>query len=272
MLKTRFASALILIPFILGSVYVGGLVFFVAVSLMLLIAGWEFYDMARRAGHRPMMLTGLVTIAVLLFDAFAHTDPALKNIIGADDWPSQILTAALVITLTIGIFKHADGWLTGWAYTFAGVLYVGWLGAFFILVRELPNGMLWTTYALVLAWITDSGAYLAGTNFGKHGFFRSISPKKTWEGAIGGWVSTIGVALILGFMLDLPLEHRILFGLGLALAATVGDLVESLFKRQTGVKDSSNIIPGHGGLLDRMDSLLFAAVFTYYYVVWILRV
>jgi len=270
-LKTRFASAFVLIPFILGSVYFGGLVFFVAVSLGLLVAGWEFFDMARRAGHRPAMLTGLALIAAFLFDAFAYTDPTLKNLVGGDS-AGFLLTAALVITLAMGIFKHGEGWLTGWAYTFAGVLYVGWIGAFFILVRALPNGALWTTYALLLAWATDTGAYLAGTNFGKHGFFTSISPKKTWEGAIGGWVSAVVASLVLGMFLDLPIAHRFFFGLGLALAATIGDLVESLFKRQTGVKDSSNIIPGHGGLLDRVDSLLFAAVFTYCYLVCILRV
>ena len=263
MLRLRFASALILIPVILGSVYFGGLVFFVAVTFALLVAGWEFFDMARRAGHCPSMLTGLVLIALIAWNSYSP-----------NDWLRPIVTAALLVTLTVGIFRHGDGWLTGWAYTFAGVLYVGWIGSYFMLVRALPNGMLWTTYALLIAWATDTGAYLAGTYFGKHGFFTKISPKKTWEGAIGGWLAAVVVAVALGALVDveLPILHRILFGFGLAIAGTIGDLAESLFKRQTGVKDSSNIIPGHGGLLDRIDSLLFAAVFTYYYLIWILRV
>jgi phosphatidate cytidylyltransferase len=260
-LRLRFASAAVLIPVILGSVYFGGLVFFVAITFALLVAGWEFFDMVRRAGHRPLMLTGLALIVLIAWNTNSPTD-----------WLRPIVTVALIVTLTVGIFRHGEGWLTGWAYTFAGVLYVGWIGSYFILVRALPNGMLWTSYALLIAWATDTGAYLAGTYFGKHGFFTKISPKKTWEGAIGGWFSAVVAALALGIFLDLPIEHRIIFGLGLSIAATIGDLAESLFKRQTGVKDSSNIIPGHGGLLDRIDSLLFAAVFTYYYLIWILRV
>ncbi|MBI5031788.1 MAG: phosphatidate cytidylyltransferase [Chloroflexi bacterium] len=261
MLKLRLASALVLIPVILGSVYYGGPVFFVAVTFALLVAGWEFFDMARRAGYRPSMLVGLALIAFIAWDTSSPNN-ALR----------PIVTIALIITLTIGLFRHGDGWLTGWAYTFAGVLYVGWLGSYFFLVRSLDDGRYWTTFALLVAWATDTGAYLAGTYLGKHGFFTSISPKKTWEGAIGGWLAAVVVAVALGALIDLPIMHSILFGFGLAVACTIGDLAESLFKRQTGVKDSSNMIPGHGGLLDRIDSLLFAAAFTYYYLIWILRV
>ena len=261
MLKLRLASALVLIPVILGSVYYGGLVFFIAITIALLVAGWEFFDMGRRAGYKPSMLTGLLLIVLIVFQT-RYPSEGLR----------ALVTAALILTLTVGLFRHGDGWLTGWAYTFAGVLYVGWLGSYFVFVRALPNGMVWTTMALLIAWATDTGAYLAGTNFGKHGFFTSISPKKTWEGAIGGWLTAVVVAIALGVLIDLPLIHSILFGFGLSIACTIGDLAESLLKRQTGVKDSSNIIPGHGGLLDRIDSLLFAAVFTYYYLVWILRV
>ncbi len=261
MLKLRLATALVLIPLVLGSVYFGGLAFFAAVTFALLVAGWEFFDMARRAGHHPMMVIGLALIALIEWDAYASAD-----------WLRPIVAAALIVTLVIGVFRHGDGWLTGWALTLAGVLYVGWIGAYFILVRALPNGMLWTTLALLTAWATDTGAYFVGTRIGRRGFFTKISPKKTWEGAIGGWVSAVVVVLALGTFLDMAIIHRVLFGFGIGMAGTFGDLTESLLKRQTGVKDSGNIIPGHGGLLDRIDSLLFAAAFTYYYLVWILRV
>jgi len=259
-LRIRIATALVLIPLVLGSVYFGGLLFFAAVAVALLIAGYEFFEMARRAGHQPLTGIGLALIALILWDAYAP-----------NDWLRPLLSAALVVSLVVGVFRHRAGWLTGWALTLAGALYIGWLGAYFLLVRALPNGMLWTAFALLTAWATDAGAYLVGTRVGRHGFFTTVSPKKTWEGALGGWASALLAALFLGEFLNLPITQRALFGLGIGIAATFGDLAESLLKRQTGVKDSSNIVPGHGGLLDRIDSLLFAAVFAYYYFVWILR-
>lgn len=261
MLRTRVISALILLPFVLGSVYVGGLLFLAMVMLALLIGGWEFYTMTRHAGHRPMTGLGLGVIALLLLDTYGQTN-----------WLRDIIIGATVISLVIGIFFHHQNWMASWALTQAGILYIGILGSYFILVRALPNGLLLTALAMLVTWATDSGAYLAGTRLGKHGFFTSISPKKTWEGAIGGVLSAIVVTLVLGLWVDMPIIHRLGFGLGIGIAATLGDLVESLLKRQTGVKDSSQLMPGHGGLLDRMDSLLFAAVFAYYYLVWIVHV
>jgi len=260
-LKTRFITALLLIPLILGSVYFGGLVFFALVTAALLVAGYELFQMARHAGHQPMPWLGLALIALILLDAHTQTDFA-----------RAILTAALVVSLAIGVVRPREGWLVGWAITVAGALYVGWLGAYFLLVRALPTGLMWTTLALVTAWATDTGAYIVGTRFGRHRFFPVISPKKTWEGAIGGWIAAPLALLALGWLLELPLVHCALLGFLIGIAATFGDLAESLLKRQTGVKDSSNIVPGHGGILDRLDSLLFTAVVTYYYLVWVLRV
>lgn len=273
MLKLRVASAIVLIPLVLGSVYVGGLAFFGVLAAALLMAGWEFFGMVRHAGYRPMTWVGLALIAIFLLDAFVHTDPAGQTLFGEASWAQAILTGGLIVALVIGVVQHGAGWLAGWALTFAGALYVGWLGAYAIWLRMLPaQGLGWTLLSLAVVWATDMGAYVVGTRFGRHGFFTQISPKKTWEGALGGWVSAIVVMLALGELMGVPILHRLLFGGGLAIAATLGDLVESLLKRQTGVKDSGNLVPGHGGLLDRVDSLLFAAVFAYYYLVWILRV
>jgi len=227
----------------------------------LLVAGYELFEMARHAGHQPMPWLGLALIALILLDAHTQTDFA-----------RAILTATLVVSLTIGAVRPREGWLVGWAITVAGALYVGWLGAYFLLVRALPNGLMWTTLALVTAWATDTGAYIVGTRFGRHRFSPVISPKKTWEGAIGGWIAAPLVLVALGWLFSLPLVHCALLGFLIGIAATFGDLAESLLKRQTGVKDSSNIVPGHGGILDRLDSLLFTAVVVYYYLVWILRV
>ena len=263
MLRYRIASALILIPLILGSVYFGGLAFFAAVAVALLIAGYELFQMARHAGYRPMPVIGLALIALILLDAYWQSA-----------WLRPLLTAALVVSLAVGIFRHGEGWLTGWAITLAGALYVGWIGAHFLLVRALPNGMQWTMATLVTAWAADTGAYAFGKRYGRHGFFTAVSPKKTWEGAIGGWVSATLMMLVIGQFsgLSVSVAHSLTFGFGIGIAAAAGDLAESLLKRQTGVKDSSDILPGHGGVLDRIDSLLFAAAFAYYYLVWVLCV
>jgi phosphatidate cytidylyltransferase len=260
-LKTRLMTAFFLIPLILGSVYVDGLVFFGLITAGLLVAGYELFEMARRAGHPPMPVIGFVLIALILVDAYAQSDFA-----------RALLAGTLVASLIVGVLRPREGWLAGWAITLGGALYVGWLGAYFLLVRALPNGLIWTTLALVTAWATDTGAYLAGTRLGRHKFFPNISPKKTWEGAIGGWIAAPLTLLALGWLFSMPPVHCAILGFLIGISATLGDLAESLLKRQTGVKDSSNIIPGHGGILDRLDSLLFTAVVTYYYLVWVLRV
>lgn len=267
------ASAVILIPIVLGSVYFGGLSFFAVVTVAMLIGGYEFFEMARHAGHRPITALGLALIVLFLFDAYAHSNSSLKIVFGQDNWLREIVGAALVFSLVLAIFWREEDWIASWALTLAGALYVGWLGAYAIRVRELPNGLIWAAMALVTVWATDTGAYFAGTRIGRHGFFTAISPKKTWEGAIGGWIAATLVMLVLGSLFaGLEPLQSLLFGFGLGLAGTFGDLAESLLKRQTGVKDSGNLVPGHGGLLDRIDSLLFSAVFAYYYLVWVLRI
>ncbi len=244
----------------LGAVLLGELPFLALVVAALLAAGFEFFQMADRAGQHPDYLVGLAVILLIVGNTYFDKP-----------WLDEILTAALVISLVLPLFRRPDGWLLGWALTFAGVLYVGILGMHFLLLRGLPDGLRVTTLVLLTAWATDSCAYLAGHWWGKHSFFPSISPKKTMEGAIGGVVAAIVVMLVLGTLSGLPPLHSLILGFGLGMAATLGDLVESLIKRQFGAKDSGNTIPGHGGLLDRIDSLLFAAVFGYYYWVWIVR-
>lgn len=261
MLKTRFITALVLIPLILGSVYVGGVVFFALVTLALLLAGIEFLQMTRNAGYHTQMGWGSALVVVLAWSAFA---PA--------DYFRLTLAGIIILTLVGGVWQHAEGWLAGWAMTLAGALYIGGLGAYFFLLRNLPHGEMWTIFALVTAWATDTGAYVVGTRLGKRKFFPRISPKKTWEGAVGGWVAAPLTLLALGAVFQLPLAPCAWLGLLIGIAATFGDLAESLLKRQTNVKDSSNLVPGHGGVLDRLDSLLFTAVVTYYFLVWVVRI
>ncbi len=260
-LRYRLASAIVLIPLVLGSVYIGGPVYFAFVSVLLLLAGLEFLQMARRAGYQPLFITGLSVIALMVLQASARVG-GLR----------EIFAAAVIVSFIAAIFKRSEGWIVGWALTFAGALYIGGLGVYFILLRDLPDGMRWALFVLFATWAMDTSAYIFGTRMGRHGFFQNISPKKTWEGAVGGWAAATLVMLAAGALADLPPIHSLTLGLGISIAGTFGDLAESLLKRQFGVKDSGFIVPGHGGILDRIDSFLFAAAFTYYYLTLILRV
>lgn len=260
MLRYRLASAIILIPLIIGSVILGGLAFFALISVALLIAAFEFFQMAQHAGYRTNIVFGLVLCEAFLLDALLGGSNTLA-----------ILAAAIVVSLLAAVFWPREGWITGWALTLAGALYIGILGSYSVFMRALPDGTIWTAIALLAIWANDTAAFVTGTRFGRHGFFRNISPKKTWEGAIGGWTASTLSMMGLGWIAGLPLVHGFVLGLGIGIVGSLGDLAESVIKRQLGAKDSGAIVPGHGGLLDRLDSLLFAAVFAYFYLVWIVR-
>ncbi|MBC7544138.1 MAG: phosphatidate cytidylyltransferase [Candidatus Sericytochromatia bacterium] len=152
------------------------------------------------------------------------------------------------------------------ATSFLGLIYVGWFPTFWILIRWIPGGMwlmIWVTIGIVMS---DISAYLVGRVAGKHPFFPQLSPKKTIEGATGSMIITSATLAAIGPYFGIPMPHALTLGLLMAVAAQAGDLAESLLKRDAGVKDSANLIPGHGGLLDRFDSFLFTAPLAYFYL------
>ncbi|MCP4804362.1 MAG: phosphatidate cytidylyltransferase [Proteobacteria bacterium] len=154
------------------------------------------------------------------------------------------------------------------ARLFMGVIYVSGLLVFLPLVRRLDDGLAWIFTTMAITWLGDTGAYFAGRAFGKTKLYEKISPKKTWEGAVGGAVlATIGVFVIRAVALpQLTILDCILLGVVVDAFGVVGDLVESMFKRSFGVKDSGWILGGHGGILDRIDALLFTAPVLYVYL------
>jgi CDP-diglyceride synthetase len=194
--------------------------------------------------------------------------------------PSPATPAAPVYTVE-------QGRLIGWALTVAGTFYVAWLLGLFQALRLVGggdgSGRGWVLYVLAATWAYDTGAYLVGRRFGRHRFMTWISPSKTWEGAAGGLLFCLVATLIArsplapplaalsGWApLPVPLWHVPFLALAVCLAAQIGDLAESMIKRGAGAKDASALIPGHGGMLDRMDSLLFTVVLVYAYVALVL--
>jgi len=255
-LKQRVLSAAIMVPIALGATYAGGFWFFALIVIVASIAGYEFFRMMRRGGYKPSPVWGLVLIWVLLVDA---RYPAWQL-------SRAMLTGVIVLSLCWQLFKKDTSTpATDWALTIAGGLYLGWMAGHFISLRDAPHGLEWTALTLLTTWVADSGAYFVGVSVGRHKCFPRLSPKKTWEGTIGGWFCGVATALLIGLLMGLGFVNSLILGVLVSAFLPLGDLAVSMIKRQVGVKDSSGLIPGHGGMLDRIDSLLFAVTVVYYY-------
>ncbi len=258
MLLARVLSALILAPLVVGAVLLGGWALAGLLVLVLGIAAWEYARLMGLGGYRPAWWIALILIAGLAID------PMLPG--------ARLAPVAIGLTLIGSLtwhMRHRGATVTAdWALSVAGGLYLGWAGRQFVLIRAWPNGAAWLLLVLGGVWLADSGAYLVGVRLGRHKMTPSLSPKKSWEGLIGGIViGVIGNGLVAA-ALGLPPIHGAALGLLGAGIGTLGDLSISMVKRQVGVKDSGQLIPGHGGALDRIDSLLFAAIAGYLYLTW----
>ncbi len=277
MLRLRILSAIVLIPVVLVVVALGEPWLALLVALAAGIALDELYHLFAAAGHRPVRWAGYLSALAVLLAAYLRPDGLG---IGA------ALALAVLLTLTGQLLRpDRGGALTDWALTLAGTLYVAWPLAHFVLLREaarpaappfwqvlgapdLGPGAWWVLAAFLMVWLCDTAAYFVGSLWGRHRLSRSISPKKSWEGAVAGFLASIGVAVGLVPLLGLGLSYAWAAALGsiVGVVGQAGDLAESLLKRQAGVKDSGRLIPGHGGMLDRVDSLLFVVPVVYYFL------
>ncbi len=269
MLRQRVIVAVILLPIGLALIYFGGWAFAIMVTLILGLAAWEYARIFIAGGHRP---ADVLTISGAVLLALGRAWNGFESA----DW---LLALLILGSMTYHLFSYERGRdqaASDFAVTLSGVFYIGWLGAYLISLRELPNGMWWVLIVLPAVWLADSGAYFVGRSIGKRKFSPRLSPKKTWEGYIGGIVvGTIGAALLAvlwnliqpGVMT--PFQGGVL-GLILSIITVLGDLGASMIKRQFGVKDLSNLIPGHGGVFDRIDSWLWAGVIGFYVIQWLI--
>ena len=232
---------------------------FVAISGLLAVI--EFYKMVGSSKMPPLTYFGLIwTLLLILSPHFEY-----------DFLVPLLLTSAVVLSLTWLLLRpQREGAFAGWAWTIAGILYVGWLLSYFVAIRGLDAGRNWVFFALFTTFGSDTAAFLIGRVLGKHHLAPHISPGKTWEGTIAGVFGAIIISLLflIPGPLSLPLSYgqAILLGIVVSIFGQLGDLVESLLKRNMGVKDSGKLFPGHGGVLDRIDSVVFAGMAVYYYV------
>ena len=252
----------------------GGLIFAAAVLLLAIIGWHEFRVMMLSQGYKVYYLTSGTAVALL------NIVPAL----GYKDTLGPILTAAIISIMLEGLYYHKRGnWAPEVALSSFSVLYVGLLFSHFTMLREvslsvvnvtgmgsMPLGEVFLWLVLFGTWASDTFAYIFGCAFGKRPLCQAVSPKKSIEGAIAGFLGCILVVVYLGtYLLAFDFIKTFSLSILIAIFAPLGDLVESLLKRSFGVKDSGKVFPGHGGVLDRFDSVLFAIPITYYFILYI---
>ncbi len=236
----------------------------VAATLMLGTAGWEYWRMFTRGGYKPsafLLIAGPAAFSVTrYFFGFQYSD--------------LLIVLMLFTALAIHLIDFERGCQTSaldFGITLGGLFYIGWLGAYFVSIRSLADGQWWLLLVLPSIWIVDGGAYLIGRHLGKHKLSRYASPNKSWEGYAGGVLFALLFCPLFALFwqtktVDITPVKGLLIGGIISLVGFLGDLGESMFKRHFNIKDSSNLIPGHGGMFDRIDSWLWAVPIGFYLI------
>jgi phosphatidate cytidylyltransferase len=258
-LKQAVITALILLALIVICALLGTTAFFVLVCAVILIALFELLDALVQTGHRPNIALGVLGGFGMLLAAYLERPAYIAVAIAVT------MYGAFVLALRPNRGASAA---TDVAWTVLGVTWVGGGGAAATSILMLKDDGLYLLIAYVLITaLDDIGGYFVGTRFGKHKMAPSISPAKSWEGWIGGLIGSLAGGALFALLLNsLDLVHGLAIGLISGLLAPVGDLVESLAKREIGIKDSGRLLPGHGGLLDRLDAIIFCAPAVYLYL------
>lgn len=266
MLRKRIITALCGIPIIILAVWFSRPeyafpLFTVMASAWGLAAVYEFYRITGVSKNIPLTVFGLLW--TLLFILYPHFDN--------DSYLPVLITSGIGLSLILLVFLPIkNDVFNRWTWMTTGVLYVGWMLGLLISLRLDTDGRNWVYLILFATFASDSAAYFTGKAFGKHKLAPKISPGKTWEGVLGGLVGATVMSFL--FTLETPLQisfsyaNAAAIGIIISVFGQLGDLAESLLKRNTGVKDSGTLMPGHGGLLDRMDSIIFAGAAVYVYL------
>ena len=267
MLSTRVKAALVFVPLLLILIYLGGWAFNLFIIAVLLISAFEYGRIFEGMGYAPSI--PLLSVGVLLL--------TLQRWLGLGFFGELVFPLVIFMTVLVALVSYETGGREAaihFAIHLSGILYIGYVGSFLISIRALPDGRGWLLTALPIVWLADSGAYFIGRWIGKHKLVPRLSPGKTWEGLGGAMASGIlsGMLLILlwraaGFLPDsVPLWQGAIMGLVLSALTPLGDLFISLLKRTAGMKDTGTLIPGHGGMLDRIDTWIWAALIGFFLI------
>ena len=261
--KRVLSSVLILIPVGLVIFCFPNWVFSLLASAMIGCALWEFFGLAQMKGVFVYKYFGI--LIGMLIPVMMYFEMGVEGYVTME--PFFIVIACLFTFVLLFIRRENSQALVSIAVTMFGILYIAWFFSFFIKLKFLPQGALLVTFLVLVTKMGDVGAYFVGRFFGKHALIPRISPHKTIEGTIGGLAFSVVTALTGKYYLsNISLPHLLTLGLLLGILAQVGDLAESLLKRDCAVKDAGDSISGFGGMLDIIDSLIFTAPIFYFYV------
>ena len=275
MILKRTLTSVWYVAILLAVVWLGGgpgLAVLIAVFAGL--AAYEFYRMVDGSKPAPLTVFGIIWTVFFTLSRSPDILRLLEERFALELLDPLLLTSAIVIPLIYLLFRrHKDEAFTSWLWTLAGILYIGWLLGHLVALRGLADGRNWVYFVLFVTWLSDTVAFFVGRRFGRRKLAPLVSPSKTWAGTIGGIGGAIAVSTLFFtptvFRLPILPWQAIVLSIATSVLGQVGDLVESLLKRNLGVKDSGKLMPGHGGILDRIDSLLFAGIVVYYYAAWV---
>jgi len=265
--RTVTALALLFVGF--PALLIGGFPFFLFFGFLLTAAAWEYAEMFRAAGLRPARWLVIGAVALLTLAPFYRPSASLPVL----TFSVLALMAYHLVAFERGE-EHAG---QDFNASLGALVYLGWVGAYLLDLRQLDNGGWWVMFVLPCVWGADTGAYMLGAAYGKHCMSPRLSPKKTWEGFAAGAFTAMLMGGFLAYAyttwgpLHLPVWVGAGFGLVVGLLTPLGDLGESMLKRQAGWKDSGKIFPGHGGAFDRIDSWIWAGVLGYFFIIWFVR-
>ena len=267
MLK-RTLTALALAAVGLPAIIFGGVFYFLLMGIFLVGGAWEYARLYRVVQYEPNEVLTVGGVLVIATARFFFADYAIF---------AMVVFVLLAMTAHIIAYERGrDKAALDFSVTVTGIVYLGWLGSYLFDLRNLPNGVWWLMFILPLVWATDTGAYSIGAAYGRHKMSPRLSPKKSWEGYVAGIFTAIYVGALFAYAFSTlgpqPLQGLInpwqgaVIGFFIGTLTPLGDLGESMFKRQGGLKDSSNVFPGHGGFLDRIDSWIWGAAIGYFII------
>lgn len=267
MLK-RTLTALALAAVGLPAIIYGGVFYYLLMGTFLVGGAWEYARLYRAVQYEPHEIVTVGGVLVIATARFFFAEYAVF-----------VLVVCVLLAMAVHVMAYERGRdkaALDFSVTVAGLVYIGWLGSYLFDLRNLPNGVWWLMFALPLAWAADTGAYSIGAAYGKHKMSPRLSPKKSWEGYAAGIFTAVYVGALFAYAFSAlgpqPLHGLInplqgaLIGFLIGAITPLGDLGESMFKRQSGLKDSSNVFPGHGGFLDRIDTWIWAAAIGYFII------
>lgn len=255
MLWQRIISALVGIPLIIWVSYIGGSLFIAGIGIIILLGLYEYGNMVKNQGYE------IPKIALYLSGLLIILGAGVPEI--ADSRIIFIIIVVHIFSIVLGKASYEQI-----AFSFVGIFFFAWTLAHLMLIREtFPQGFYYIFLCFIITWSTDTGAYFFGRLFGRHKLSPTISPNKTVEGALGGILFCVLIVVVLkGYFVNIPFYILLTLTVSASVLGQVGDLLESAVKRWAGVKDSGKLIPGHGGILDRFDSLTLVAPLLYYFL------